>query len=148
MGCFFVLRVAWLLTRVEAAVVFPPTILIARERAFIPSPGGSTGFFRRVGLQLSEIVALKDVLPFVADDLLAFLAAITGRKYRDTARAAKTRMACLIAKVLSAWQQITADLVAAETGDIVRVDASLLRGMLAAKARLDGAHERARRTWA
>jgi hypothetical protein len=54
-------------------------------------------------LQLSEIVALKDVLPLIARDLLAFLTAITGREYRNTARAAKTGMACLIAKVLSTW---------------------------------------------
>lgn len=129
-------------TSVMSAVEFPITFLPALKTAFEPGDGR----VRVGGRQLTVIKGLLRGLALVARHILLHLTAIAVRRDRYVTPAAEAGMTGTRAGMLTAWQEVTTYLLAAEAGGVVRLRTTLRRGVLATETSLSRAHQGARRT--
>jgi hypothetical protein len=129
-------------TGVMSAVKFPITTLSAFEAAFKPGHGRI-----RIGRrQLAVIEGLLRGFTLVARHILLHLTAIAVRRDRDVTPTAKPGMAGTRAGMLTARQEVTTYLLAAEAVGVVCFRTALRRGVFATETGLSRAHQGARRT--
>lgn len=130
------MRVTRSLALVDAAVELASAFDTAVKTAF--ECADCQGLFAR---HLPVVEGVEDVSSLIARHLLMDLAAVApGVKARGAA-SAKTGMTCLLARMITAREQVSADFLTTPTVLIVRVGASLSHFVFAAKAGLTGAHQ-------
>lgn len=139
------MRVAGLFADVDSAVEGPDAGVCALVAAFEPRR-------ERLGAvfcwwdELAVVVRLVWCIPLVAGDVFPLLAAVADGWDGDLASAAEPGVALLRAGVLAAWEEVTADLVAAPALAVLCVDAPFRGDVLSAVTGLSRTHERTRRT--